>query len=83
MVKKTEETIDGTPVKDEATNRKEKNKYILVVANPFGGDWSHTRRMVEFPIDKPEPKILEDIKDYLRKNNHRRYELYRGRRIML
>jgi len=76
MVEKTEEK----PITKKHIN----NKYILVVPNSFGyGDWRHSRRKVIFPIDKPEEKILEDIERFLKQNNFRVYELYRGQEVML
>ena len=85
-VKKEDEVMEGALVKDtdlEGAVRKDKNKYILVVPNPFGADFRTTRRVIEYPIDKPEPKILDEIRSYLKKNNFHNYELYRGRRVDL
>ena len=76
--------VEKQPEQEIKTPKKQNNKYILVVPNPFGyGDWKHSRRKVYFPIDKPEKKILEDIERYLKGNNFHRYELYRGREVML
>jgi hypothetical protein len=60
--------------------KKNKNQYIVVIPAPHlpGG-----RKKTYFPIDKPENKILQDIKDYLRKNLHQVYDVYRGREVKL
>lgn len=59
---------------------KEKIKYIVVVpaAHLPGG-----RRKVYFSIDKPEAKILRDVKEWLRKNIHQVYDVYRGTEVKL
>lgn len=60
--------------------KENKIKYIVVVpsvAEPGG------RHKTYFSIDKPEKKIMEDIKKYLRGNNHGVYDIYRGREVKL
>ena len=60
--------------------KKDKIKYIVSITAPGEPGMRHK---VYFPIDKPEKKILEDIKKYLRGNNHRSYDVYRGVEVRL
>ena len=67
-------------------NKIEKDKYIVIVPNPTARglyDWKIALRKVEFPIDKPEEKVLEDIEKYIRGNSHRHYRIFRGREVYL
>ena len=68
-------------------SKKENDKYIVIVPNPMAHgnlyDWNVALRKVEFPIDKQEEKVLDDIRKYLRGNSHMHYRVFRGREVYL